>query len=85
VGPDTWSDVRPHVGRRLLSTWTWLAHGSGRGYLNGYLMALAIFVLFILIDLIVVDWLVVCLWQPKWVVIKGTENAARRLSPAWVR
>lgn len=31
-------------------------------------------VAFSLIDLVVVDWLVICWWRPRWVVIPGTED-----------
>lgn len=31
---------------------------------------------FVVIDLVVVDWLVICAWRPRWVVIPGTEDCA---------
>lgn len=58
------------------TAWSWIDAASGRNYFDAYLMALATFVLFALIDLFVVDWLVICWWRPRWVVIPGTESAA---------
>lgn len=31
---------------------------------------------FLILDLVVVDWLVICWWQPTWIVIPGTEHCA---------
>ena len=31
---------------------------------------------FLVLDLVVVDWLVICWWQPKWILIPGTEHCA---------
>ncbi len=31
---------------------------------------------FLILDLVVVDWLVICWWQPKWILILGTEHCA---------
>lgn len=31
---------------------------------------------FLILDLVVVDWLVLCWWQPQWILIPGTEHCA---------
>ncbi|GAA5063334.1 hypothetical protein [Nocardia callitridis] len=57
------------------TTWSWLHQNPDHHYGHAYLMALATYILFALIDLIIVDWLIVCAWRPRWVMIPGTENA----------
>lgn len=41
-----------------------------------WLMALGSVVLFCLVDLVVVDWLLICTWRPAWIMPRGTESAA---------
>ncbi|WP_306362206.1 hypothetical protein [Nocardia sp. CC227C] len=62
----------------LLAAWSWLGADEARGYPHAYAMAFTVFALFALIDLLVVDWLVICWWRPSWVLIPGTED-----DPAW--
>lgn len=64
------------VGACVYTTVTWLTADPSRGYLAAFGMALATFALFAGLDLLVVDWLVICRWRPKWVVIPGTEDCA---------
>lgn len=56
--------------------WSWLQQDPGRGFVAAYLMAVAVVALFCAIDLVVVDWLIICWWRPDWVVIPGTEDCA---------
>lgn len=62
------------LGALWWTTWSWV-DDPDRGFLSAYPMALGVFVLFALIDLVIVDWLVICWWRPRWVVIPGTEDA----------
>lgn len=64
------------LGALIVTTWLWLRGDAGRGLLDAYVAAIAVLVLFCLIDLVFVDWLVICWWRPGWVVIPGTESAA---------
>ena len=40
------------------------------------LFAYAFGVLFIfnLVDLVILDWLIVCWWEPRWLILEGTEH-----------
>jgi len=57
----------------LVTTATWPR--SSESFLSAWLMAFGAVVLFCVIDLLFVDWLVICAWRPRWVVIRGTEAA----------
>lgn len=37
--------------------------------------AFATLVAYCLIDLVIVDWIVLCWWRPSWIVVRGTEEA----------
>lgn len=41
-----------------------------------FMHAYAVALVFNLVDLLVIDWLVVCAWTPRWLVIPGTEGMA---------
>lgn len=60
------------IGACAVTTWTWIEPGST--YFDAYGMALGTFALFCLIDLLIVDWLLICWWRPQWIVIPGTEH-----------
>jgi hypothetical protein len=60
----------PYVSTRLWQTtsrgsssfWELFAHGFG------------VFFFFNLVDLLVIDWLIVCWYAPSWVILPGTEH-----------
>ncbi len=62
------------VGAVLVTVASWPP--AQERFVSAWLMAFGVTVLFCLIDLVVVDWLVICAWRPRWVVVRGTENAA---------
>lgn len=63
------------LGSVFVTTWTWIDGVRAEGFLQAYGMAFATFLAFCLIDLVIVDWLVICWWRPSWIVIRGTEQA----------
>ncbi len=52
----------------------WL--GGDAGALEAFIYAYLVFQVFNLIDLLVLDWLIFVRWQPKFVVLPGTEGLA---------
>ncbi|SMX87221.1 hypothetical protein BSP109_02189 [Brevibacterium sp. Mu109] len=58
----------------LVTTTTWEPAQDSFG--SAWLIALGVVVLFCLVDIVIVDWLVICAWRPNWVVPRGTEDAA---------
>lgn len=58
----------------VTTTATW--EPARDGFLAAWSMALGVTVLFCLVDLVIVDWVVVCTWRPSWVTPRGTETAA---------
>jgi hypothetical protein len=60
----------------FIATYSWIDGVRAAGFGQAYGMALATFVAFCLIDLVIVDWIIVCWWRPSWIVIHGTETAA---------
>ena len=64
----------------LLAVLTVSAHrfltAEGSGLAAGYGVALLGMLTFVVIDLVVVDWGVICAWRPRWVVAPGTEDCA---------
>jgi hypothetical protein len=64
------------LGACFYTAWSWLDADPARTYLDAFGMAFGTFALFALIDLLIIDWLVICFWRPHWVMIPGTENCA---------
>lgn len=60
----------------VVTTATWPA--AQTDFRAAWLMALGAVVLFCLIDLVFVDWILICTWRPAWVMPRGTESA-----PGW--
>jgi hypothetical protein len=52
----------------------WQAHTSGQGFFAIFLSAFGVIFLFNLVDLLILDWLIVCTIMPKFVVVSGTEG-----------
>lgn len=64
------------LGVACCASWSWIHDDPARGFWSAYLMAAAVIVAFSAIDLLVVDWLVICRLRPAWVVIPGTQGCA---------
>lgn len=47
---------------------------EGGGPATAYVVTLLGTLAFVLVDLVVVDWGVICTWRPSWVVVPGTED-----------
>ncbi|MEB4615999.1 hypothetical protein, partial [Leucobacter sp. M11] len=56
--------------------WSWGAAYPGSAVLDLVLMALLVGVLFAVLDLLLVDWLVICTLRPRRLVLPGTEDCA---------
>lgn len=52
-----------------------MAH-PGAGFFELALMAMVAIILFVVVDLLVVDWLVICTWRPRAILVPGTEHCA---------
>lgn len=63
------------VGSVGSAVYTWVDGEHASGFWQAFAMALATFFAFCLIDLVIVDWLVICWWRPRWIVVPGTEDA----------
>ncbi len=59
----------------FLATFTWIDGVRASGFLQAFGMAFATVLAFCLIDLVIIDWGIVCWWRPSWIVIRGTEQA----------
>ena len=46
------------------------------GFASLFVHAYAVAFAFNLVDLIVIDWLIICAWTPRWLVMAGTEGMA---------
>lgn len=53
---------------------TWSRSVGGAGYWELALMGLVATVMFSLVDLVIVDWLVICTIRPKAILLPGTED-----------
>ncbi|MCC7252484.1 hypothetical protein [Hyphomicrobium sp.] len=60
----------------ILSTVRLLGRNPGLGFWSGFANAAGIVLVFGLVDLVLIDWLVVCWLTPSFLVIPGTEGAA---------
>lgn len=56
--------------------WSWGAANPGTGFLALAGMALAVMILFAILDIVVIDWLIICTWRPRRLVYPGTEDCA---------
>jgi hypothetical protein len=63
------------IGGTLYSTFTFYQQ-SGAGFVALYLHALIILVMISVSDLVLLDWLLLNTWTPKWVIFPGTEGFA---------
>ena len=59
----------------FLATYTWIDGVHATGFLQAFGMAFATLFAFCLIDLVIIDWGLVCWLRPSWIVVRGTEQA----------
>ena len=59
----------------FVATYTWIDGVRASGFLQAFGMAFATFFAFCLIDLVIIDWFLICWLRPSWIVIRGTEQA----------
>lgn len=57
------------------TTWLFLTNHDA-DIATTYLVALLAEIVFLIYDLVIVDWLVICTMKPRWVLIPGTEHCA---------
>jgi hypothetical protein len=63
------------IGALFLATYTWIDGVDASGPLQAFGMAFATLFTFCLIDLVFIDWGLLCWLRPSWIVIRGTEQA----------
>jgi hypothetical protein len=61
------------IGGGLYSTYTFYIQ-SGAGFFPVFLYALGFVLIISLSDLVIMDWLILNTWTPKWAVFPGTEG-----------
>lgn len=54
--------------------WGWQISHPGAGFIELALMAFVVLVIFAVLDIVVVDWLIICTWRPRRLVYPGTEE-----------
>lgn len=59
----------------FVATFSWIDGVHASGFLQAFGMAFATLFTFCLIDLVIIDWGLICWWRPSWIVIRGTEQA----------
>jgi hypothetical protein len=66
------------LGFPYVSTRLWQSASQGRSsFWELFAHAFGVFFLFNLVDLLVLDWLIVCWYVPSWTILPGTEHIAR--------
>lgn len=55
---------------------SWGAARPEAGFFELALMALVAILLFVVVDILVIDWLIICAWRPRAIVLAGTEDCA---------
>lgn len=56
--------------------WAWGASHPTARFFELALMALVVIALFVVFDIVLVDWLIICTWRPRRLVYPGTEGCA---------
>ena len=65
------------IGSTFASALLWRASAQGSpSFWELFAHVFALFFLFNLVDLLILDWLVVCRFTPRWLIIPGTEHIA---------
>ncbi len=63
------------IGLLLASALFWrTATSRGHSFGEHFIYAFGVLCIFNLVDLIVLDWLIVCWIEPRWVILPGTEH-----------
>lgn len=55
---------------------SWGTTHPDAGFLELASMALIAILLFVVVDILVLDWLIICTWRPRAILIPGTEDCA---------
>jgi hypothetical protein len=58
----------------FLSAWTVRHQDPVAGFLTLFLSAFGVGMFFNLVDLLIIDYLIFCLWTPKFLIIPGTDG-----------
>jgi len=51
-----------------------VVHARAEGFLEAVTIAYGVLMVFNVVDLVVIDWLLVCAITPRWLVVPGTEH-----------
>jgi hypothetical protein len=63
------------IGSTFASALLWRASAQGsRSFWELFAHVFGLFFLFNLVDLLILDWLIVCRFTPSWLIIPGTEH-----------
>jgi hypothetical protein len=65
------------IGATFASALLWRASAQGSpSFWELFAHAFGVFFLFNLVDLLILDWLIVCKFTPRWVILPGSEHIA---------
>jgi hypothetical protein len=65
------------IGSTFVSALLWQASAQGSlSFWELFAHVFGLFFLFNLVDLLILDWLIVCRFTPRWLIIPGTEHIA---------
>jgi hypothetical protein len=65
------------VGGILASAWLWRVSAEGSSsFWELFVHVFGLIFLFNLVDLLILDWLIVCTFPPRWLILPGTEHVA---------
>jgi hypothetical protein len=65
------------IGVPLVSVLLWrTATVGGHSFWERFSYAFGVLFVFNLVDLVILDWLIVCWFKPRWVILPGTEHVA---------
>ena len=63
------------IGSTFASALLWRASAQGSlSFWELFAHVFGLFFLFNLVDLLILDWLIVCMFTPRWLIIPGTEH-----------
>jgi hypothetical protein len=51
---------------------------GGHSFWERFAYAFGVLFIFNLVDLVILDWLIVCWFRPRWVILPGTEHVVTR-------
>ena len=63
------------IGAPSASALLWRAATLGsHAFWDLFAYAFGVLFIFNLVDLVILDWLIVCWWEPRWLILEGTEH-----------